>query len=634
MRAGPARSRAVGAALGAGLLALLAWLWPAADAAAQAGGARPLELNTARAVVEGGTPASPPQAADFAAARDIALPDNWMRTRPGFTGVVWYAVSLDAALAAFAGTDERLAVLVPRAANRAEFWLNGERLESGVRNNNTRSQAVFIELQAHALRPAGNLLQVRVEGEGNARDGLSSMEFGPASLLRPAYDVRRVAQTVLPLLLLLLVVGATFATLPLWLKTRQRAHLLFLLLCLGALPRGLVVLLPEAARPSEAALTLVVVTSLFSTVMVPLLVLEFLGASGRNWDRYRRALLGLTALLAAAGILWALTADLRPRTFVLLHLILLGAMLVALMAQIRAAFIDPRPVHVATAIALCSWMVTVVHDFAVFADYAAFDAIMWSPIAALAVFLSLVWRTIAGLAVARASADHEVRNAVTRVADAHGRALEQLRVEYEERKAAEREAVIAAERTRLLHDLHDGMGSQLITALRMTRRDEVPREEVARVIEDSLEDMRLIIDSLDLEERDLLPLLGNLRYRLEPRLNAIGISLQWEVEPLPELDYLTPETGLAIVRIVQEAVNNALRHGAARTIVVRARAGAQVDLSITDDGCGFDVAGVPAASGHRGLGAMRARAQKLGARLGIESGITGTRITLALPLGR
>ena len=179
-------------------------------------------------------------------------------------------------------------------------------------------------------------------------------------------------------------------------------------------------------------------------------------------------------------------------------------------------------------------------------------------------------------------------------------------------------------------------GSQLITALRMTRREEVPRDDVARVIEDSLDDMRLIIDSLDLEERDMLPLLGNLRYRLEPRLQSIGIALNWDVEPLPELDYLTPETGLAVVRIVQEAVNNAVRHGAATAITVRARASDEaVELSIADNGHGFDPErSFESGASHRGLSAMRARAQKLGGTLEIGSGPGGTRVELRLPVRR
>ena len=613
------------------LTGALALPWPGAHAADR------IEFNTARAVPDAGGGATRPQEVDFATARDVALPDNWLRTRPDFRGVVWYAVPLDAALAAVpAGAGEERVVLVPRVASRGEFWLNGERLLTGAGTGHTRNQALWLTLPAHSLKAAGNVLQVRVEGAGDVRDGLSALELGSAATLAPAYQWRRLVQTTVPLLLLLLVAAGGFAALPLWLKTRRRAHLMFLVLCACWLPRNAVVMRPDAGAPTEALLVLVLVTSLLGSALVGLLTIEFLGAQGRFWRNYRRAILGAVGLLSSIGAIWALAGQLTARTVIILHWPLFVFLVVALLAQVRAAFLNPRPLHVATALALTAWSVAALHDLALIADLTAFDGMLWTPAAIFCVFLSLIWRTIAGLALARGSADTEVNHAVSRALDEHGRALEQLRIEYDRKKADERNAVIAAERTRLLHDLHDGMGSQLITALRMTRREEVPRDEVARVIEDSLEDMRLIIDSLDLEERDLLPLLGNLRYRLEPRLQSIGITLIWDVEPLPELDYLTPETGLAVVRVVQEAVNNAVRHGGATGITVRARATQEsVELSIADNGRGFDPerSFEPGAS-HRGLSAMRARAQKLGGTLEIGSGAGGTRVELRLPLRR
>jgi len=159
-----------------------------------------IEINTARSLE--GRDAVRPQEVDFAAARDTALPDNWLRTRPTFRGVVWYAVPLDGALAALSmRSDEERVVLVPRVADRGEFWLNGERLptEIGV----TRNQTLWLPLPPHALRPAGNFLQVRVEGVGEVRDGLSTLELGTASALRLAYETRRLFQTLIPVLTVL-----------------------------------------------------------------------------------------------------------------------------------------------------------------------------------------------------------------------------------------------------------------------------------------------------------------------------------------------------------------------------------------------------------------------------------------------
>jgi signal transduction histidine kinase len=207
---------------------------------------------------------------------------------------------------------------------------------------------------------------------------------------------------------------------------------------------------------------------------------------------------------------------------------------------------------------------------------------------------------------------------------------ERLILDHEESDTQQR-AAVAAERERILQDMHDGIGVHLITALNMARRDDLDREELARSIEESLQDLRLIIDSLDVVGGDVLPLLGNLRFRLEPRLAALGIRLDWQVQPpLPELSYLTPESALSILRIVQEAINNAIQHASPRTVCITVRTEAEwILIEVADDGSGFALRNGPQPS--RGLSGMRVRAARLGARLAIESDVIGTRIGLRLP---
>jgi signal transduction histidine kinase len=573
--------------------------------------AQTLELTTARAAESA---AARPREVDFSGAAVVALPDNWRRTRRDGAAVVWYEAPLDAALKELAGRGP-LALVVPRVAEEGDFWLNGERLEVGAGFGTTRNRALWFDLPPSAFRPSGNALQVRVAGQPGVRNGLSAIRFGPAAELRLGYETRRFLQTSLPFSVMFLVGVAMFAAIPLWLKTRRRSHLLFMLLCALWLPRTAVIAGPATALPaSNAGWLAVILVSLAGTALLAILGIEYLEGAGRFWQRLRRAVTACAVLSALAAVAWSFAAPVTPSTLSLVHWPLFAMLVVITAGHLRAALIAPRPASAFTAGALALWALTGFHDLAQVQDWTDFDSFFWSPAAIFPVFLALIWRTVEGLALERGRADEEVRHAVTR----------------------ERAVVVAEERERLLHDLHDGMGGQLITALRMTRRDEVPREEVARVIEGSLEDMRLIIDSLDLDERDLLPLLANLRYRLEPRLNAIGLELRWEVEPLPELDWLTPETGLAVVRIVQEAVNNAVRHAAARTLTVSARPGADsIEIAVADDGQGFDTARIAElATVHRGLGAMRTRARKLGGELSVESSPGRTRIALTLPLRR
>ena len=141
---------------------------------------------------------------------------------------------------------------------------------------------------------------------------------------------------------------------------------------------------------------------------------------------------------------------------------------------------------------------------------------------------------------------------------------------------ARRNEALALERTRIMSEMHDGIGSQLTMALSLVRR--MDRESnparggedgrVATVLRESIEDLQLIIDSLEPVENDLLTVLGTLRYRLQDRLGKGGIELQWNVVDLPPLPMLTPHSVLSILRIVQEAFANCLKHSGATRIAV------------------------------------------------------------------
>jgi signal transduction histidine kinase len=91
---------------------------------------------------------------------------------------------------------------------------------------------------------------------------------------------------------------------------------------------------------------------------------------------------------------------------------------------------------------------------------------------------------------------------------------------------------------------------------------------------------------------------------------------------------LPPDVHIAMYRIAQEALNNALKHARASHVTVHLRklaplgasANGNTDgivLTVRDDGRGFDPERVP--SDHLGLGIMRERAQSVGATLTVES---------------
>jgi hypothetical protein len=117
---------------------------------------------------------------------------------------------------------------------------------------------------------------------------------------------------------------------------------------------------------------------------------------------------------------------------------------------------------------------------------------------------------------------------------------------------------------------------------------------------------------------------------MEPRLKAAGMDLIWDARGLPEEIDINPDSVLPILRIVQEALTNALKHSNARAVqvVVAVERGGDAEwlnLRVTDNGRGI----VEERVGGRGLLNMRNRANRIGAQLKIDTVPgAGTKVSL------
>lgn len=196
----------------------------------------------------------------------------------------------------------------------------------------------------------------------------------------------------------------------------------------------------------------------------------------------------------------------------------------------------------------------------------------------------------------------------------------------------EHRQTLSQERQRLMQDMHDGLGSSLISALRVVEHGRMDEAEVAQVLQGCIDDLQLAIDSMEPVEADLLLLLATLRYRLGPRLESTGIALRWEVTDVPGLDWLDPKNALHILRILQEAFTNIIKHTRATDICVATGVDNDyVVISITDNGQGFSVEGA-LKSGGKGLSNQMRRAEAIGAEVKFDSSDAGTCFTLRLPI--
>jgi len=272
-----------------------------------------------------------------------------------------------------------------------------------------------------------------------------------------------------------------------------------------------------------------------------------------------------------------------------------------------------------------------VHDLvSLFTGHALIDFPLWTLVPPLAIVVALALQS---LRMGEALAESREANLLLeqRVAEK----AQELEQNYAVLRRFEAERAVIGERERLLRDMHDGLGGHLVSMLASVESEGAPASQVADGLRGALEELRLLIDSLDPAEPDLLAVLGGLRSRLEPRLARAGMRFDWRVRDVPQLRDFGPWQVLQVLRVVQEAITNVTKHAGARTIAVRTGESAGPDgrpgvfVEVLDDGRGLS----PGAPPGRGLGNMRKRAAELGGDVEIApAGGGGTRVRLWLPL--
>jgi signal transduction histidine kinase/ligand-binding sensor domain-containing protein len=219
----------------------------------------------------------------------------------------------------------------------------------------------------------------------------------------------------------------------------------------------------------------------------------------------------------------------------------------------------------------------------------------------------------------------------------HARALQ---ADFSRRLADSQEA----ERKRMAKELHDGLGQNLIliknrAQLGLLRLD--PPEPLAEQLREiseaaggALDDMRATARALHPYELDRL----GLTQAIEAMSQRAGETSPTKfLTDLEDLDGLfLPETQIQFYRILQEGINNVLKHAQATEVILEVkREAGGVRATLLDDGCGFDPVALGAAGrGGLGLPGMAERASLIGGALQLHSAPgRGTRleVTIRLP---
>jgi signal transduction histidine kinase len=577
-----------------------------------------------------------------------------LKRKPDFAGAKWSATALpdvsepvlpDAVAHnnGMARAWYRFRFQVPTDASPVETWaLYGTRVQGGAysiwvnghlvksMHNDWRGQWMsppFVTVPLIESRP-GQFLEVLIAIPYRLSEGyaIGSFYFGKSHELRPLRDVREFFHRTLPLMSLILVGLMGAFSLMLWTQRRtEREHLWLALLSLAVMLCNLQFTYDFSADLQVMVWYRALVDS--ATAWLLLLFVIFV----LRFRRIHRPVIetGLACFTLVMALATTPMWDWRVNGIRAHHYALLAMyLLVACWLTWRAAKLRSLDQFLFCT-AMWFFLLSGWHDLTFLTSHSNPDAIFIFPYGAFMLFV--VAEVLMQRRYADALGQIEANN-LHLAARLRQREAEVL-AQQGSLLQAQRQRALTDERDRLIQEIHDGIGSVLMNSLTSLQRERPPPAAAQQAVQSCLEEVSLIADSLAPNVGTVGELIDTFVTRWEDRLARAGLQLRHSVADAARSWPLLPAHALDLMRIVQEAVTNALKHADAKTIELVASTDEQhgLRIDIQDDGSGFDLA---ANSRGRGLKHMASRVARMGGQLVMKSAPgRGVHCAIAVPAG-
>lgn len=572
--------------------------------------------------------------------KDVTLPDVAMQRTPGRiaerkTQTTWYRFTLDPRLAQ---VKQELYFYLPRWQTVGQVALYGDNWllwrSSGDPVWNAFNQPVWASLDAPEMTTRPHVIVLRMDSAAGAGAGMSTAWVGTRAELAWRYHTRTVLQVYVLLVTGIAFLGLGLFCLGVW---RKRRHEILYLLCFLAslcfASRYLHYVTPLNTPLVSSAWYGWVSVNAVNWLAVVILIFNF-RLCRRRYQWLERGMIASVVLqsLVTSSTFESSEAIAGLSSYV--YLLVLAIAIPACGLALYAAWKERERAGMLLALISLCGIPLGVHDLMMHSYQISTEHVYLLPLAQIGFFIVFAFiilqRYLNGIEHLERS--HETLTQRLQLREA------ELADSYSKLREVEQRDLLSRERQRLMQDMHDGLGGALVGMMRMVDRGDVQPAQMKTMLQDSIDELRLTIDSLEPVGSDISVLLAGLRFRLQPRLQAAGVQLRWQPEALPPVPWLTPGHAMHLIRIVQEAMTNIVKHADASEIVVETYADAMhARICISDNGKGFS--GDDNDNGGKGLPNMRYRAEQLGAMLRwqeIADGahVQGTQFTLALPLAR
>ena len=552
----------------------------------------------------------------------VQLDDIWGKSRPGISGYAWYKTqfTIDSI------PDEQWALYIPHINMNAEVYLNEKFLGSGgnmtsvVSRNWNRPQ--YFTIPETYLKQGLNELTLRLATIKEQGGFLSSLYIGDTENLRKRHDYQYHWQVTSAIGISVATLVAMLFFLVLWAYRRNDSFYKFsAITCFVWLFNLSRFYILDPPVNNALYFRLEHVSILWSTVCFFLLVSLYVFD---KFSEYSKNIVYVSIGMSLVLMLIPSNYSHIPLTIVHLFCICLTFYIVYITFRFWLAsrhYVDLSlsfSVILATALGM--------HDalgLAGFYENNYYHVMQYGP---LFLLMALGWIVIHRFVNALSISENYNKHLSENIRKKH----DELEKNYNKLKQLNDEKIINDERERVMQDIHDGVGAQLVSTLAMVESGNVNEQVISESLKDTINELRNIIDSLDPTANDVASVLAIIRERMQYKLEKANIKIHWLVGDIDSFPCLSPEKSLHILHIFQEAISNILKHASANNIYIST--GIVTDtfgtdkpaVIISDDGVGYDKWN----NQGRGINNMFARAEKIKAAISIENTSQGTDVKL------
>ena len=579
------------------------------------------------------TPAPPSADADW---RSIALTDHWNLARYQRGGNGWYRLQVTLA----SPPEEPWGIYLPRFNMNAAVFLNGQLLGDGGRFTDpiarNWNQPLLIHAPTALWRQGDNILHIRLKsypGHGY----LAPVYAGPLAALTPEHDLRRLLQVDISQALFPVTLITGVFIFALWAKRRHDSqYLWFALAVLTWSHYSANMFVTNIPMPAFAWEVLAYASVDWFGVFLSIFGLRFTGHPFGRRDMF-------FLLFAAAATLAYALAD-QTSIKATAHIWHAGAILIGsytVFVMLQSWRRTGKRSHAAMAACLAIILLTAVHDWMFQFSYigiterTGFHFLHYS---APIIFTFMAWHLLRRFIHALNEEEALNRELGQRI-ETKTRALDQ---HYATIQNMEKRQAVMKERERLSREIHDGMSGNLANAIMLSELIErdmqnpdtaKPQQRLQRLkgqLNDGLAEMRNLILAMEGDMSTLGELLSHLNEKCGQLFEDANIGFKLHSDIDNESRRMSQKQSLNILRILQEAANNIIKHSQAGSVTLDVSNDSEgVHFHICDDGHGFDP---ETAEGGYGMRNMHKRAKEIDAELSISSTTKkGVSLILSLP---